>query len=177
MQPRSLPAQGYLRQCFDYDPATGRLTWLKRPRHHFDSDRAWWQWNGRYAGTAAGSPSGGYVQVGIGGGNWRASRVIWVWVTGENPADVDHKDRDGTNNRWDNLRNAGTSLNLMNRIVQTRNKLGIKGVFLDQRRGRYIAKVTFRGEEIIRKAYETIEEARTAYAAAAFEVAGEYFRA
>jgi len=36
--------QEYLREAFDYDPKTGVLTWRKRPREHFNTDRGWKIW-------------------------------------------------------------------------------------------------------------------------------------
>jgi hypothetical protein len=42
-----------LRQLLAYDPETGKLTWLERPREMFPTFRAWRIWNGRYATTEA----------------------------------------------------------------------------------------------------------------------------
>ena len=40
----------------------------------------------------------------INGKMYRAHRVIWLWMTGKWPEnDIDHEDRDATNNRWNNL--------------------------------------------------------------------------
>ena len=51
---RTLPDQAYLRQCFDYDPETGILTWKTRPRSHLPNDRIWNCINSRCVGMRDG---------------------------------------------------------------------------------------------------------------------------
>jgi hypothetical protein len=135
----NLPPAAYLRECLQYDPLTGLLSWNKRPLEHFSSEREWKRWNTRYAGTLAlndlSQPVRGYKKGNIDGVRYKAHRVIWKLVTGEEPGpEIDHRDRDESNNRWKNLREATRSQNCGNRVFA-----GDKGI--GQRRGKWHVRV------------------------------------
>ena len=53
--PKALPSAKYLRECFDYDPKMGVLTWKARPREHFKRASDWHSWNTRCARREAGT--------------------------------------------------------------------------------------------------------------------------
>lgn len=78
---------------------------------------------------------------------------------------VDHRDGDGLNNRRNNIRLCTPSENMANKIVERRNKLGLKGVH--QSRGRYRATIKPQGRTIDLGSYNTPEEAAAAYRGAA----------
>jgi hypothetical protein len=100
-----LPPQNYLLDCFYYDPYTGILRWKSRPREHFKTQHAWLSWNTRYAGRPGSVCPDGYVRMGIGHRLHLAHRIISKLVTGHDPPlDIDHRDRNPTNNRWLNLK-------------------------------------------------------------------------
>lgn len=105
------------RELLLYDPATGILTWrISRP--------------GCVAGTAAGTVNGdGYRQVEIDFVIHRAPRIIWLMMTGRWPrGQVDHKNRNRADDRWDNLRDATPRENARNRTPTASNKSGAVGV-------------------------------------------------
>lgn len=87
-----------LHELLSYDQFTGTLTW-------------------KASGKAAGSVTPkGYIRVGIDGKCYMAHRLIWIMVAGqEAPKQIDHRDRNGTNNRWLNLREASQEINQHNR--------------------------------------------------------------
>ena len=58
----------------------------------------------------------------------RLHRVAYYLMTGHQPRCLDHIDRDKTNNKWSNLREATVSQNNKNRPLSKNNKSGIKGV-------------------------------------------------
>jgi DUF971 family protein len=98
-------------------------------------------------------------------------------MTGEWPKMlVDHKDGNRRNNRWDNLREATPTQNMVNSKTRVTNKLGVKGVRLHET-GKYQVRLgigNMRYKHI--GLYATIEEARAAYKEAAIARNGEFAR-
>lgn len=129
-----------MHRSFSYDPLTGDLTRLVRM--------------GNYAaGTVcrAKTTCGGYYKTKYRGDQTLVHRLIWELYTGTAPPPViDHEDRDGLNNRWDNLRAADSSTNQMNIVAHSRNQLGIKGVFPIRGGTLYRAEVCVNGVRIQR---------------------------
>lgn len=173
MATKPLPDHGYLRECFDYDPLTGVLRWLTRPLSHFPDKRAQKIWNTKNAGNQAGSMR--HATVGINDHPRFIHRVIWKWMTREEPPEqIDHHDQDYTNYRWDNLRAAGHEQNQQNRGAQKNNRLGLKGVSTAQN-GTYYARATVDGVPKRLGTFATAQEAHEAYCAVAKEQYGEFW--
>lgn len=174
MKPKPLPDQQYLRECFDYNPETGELLWRIRPREHFDSIKGWKCFNtqcaGKIAGTIGNFPYGiKYIRLRPFG---TAHRVIWKLVTGSDPvAEIDHKDHDGTNNRWSNLRPAVRSQNARNKLGVA-GKSGFKGV--DKKGSRYVARIMIDYKNHYLGTFDTAEEAHRVYCEAANRLHKEF---
>ena len=123
-----------LRERLDYDPETGVFVWRPHPGSA-NANRAWdRQWSGKpVAVRVVTAPIPGakpYGIVRVLGRCYGVHRLAWLWMTGEWPqGEVDHRDRDGLNNRWSNLRAASRSQNQANKGPMRNNKLGIKGVY------------------------------------------------
>jgi hypothetical protein len=65
---------------------------------------------------------------------YKAHRVIWLLMTGKWPDhQIDHEDRDASNNRWKNLREATPLQNANNRSLHRNNTSGTTGVYWDKR--------------------------------------------
>lgn len=160
-----IPSQERLRELLSYDPESGELRWL--------------QSRGRApVGSIAGHVgSGGYCRVKIDGSVHLAHRLIWLYQTGEWPeGELDHADRNGSNNRWANIRRATRSQNGANREVHSNNKLGLKGVFRTKqdRPSPFMAKIQVAGAQKCLGYFATAEEASAAYQAAAAALYGEF---
>jgi hypothetical protein len=119
----------------------------------------------------------GYLRVQIGGSLYLAHRVIYAVIHGEWPQrHVDHIDGNKLNNRRANLRLATPSQNLYNRGSQRNNRLGVKGVCFDRRRGRYFAQIAARGKHHFLGYFHTLDEASSAYRVASARIHGEFAR-
>ena len=160
-----------VRSILDYDPETGVLTW--RARTDMRS-----QWNARFAGKVAGyRNSNGYLRIWINGRQINAHRIAWLWMTGEWPKkQIDHKDGNRANNRFDNLREATNAQNMANRPVQKNNACGVKGVCWANRRNKWRAQIHVKSKNIFLGHFDSIEDAASAYAMASEKLHGEFSR-
>lgn len=169
--PRPLPSQKYLCECFDYQPTTGQLTWRIRPKTHFKFNRSNFgdphkRFNTQFAGQIAGRLANTrHRLVSISNIRYLESRIIFKMMTGRDAREIDHIDRDPTNNRWNNLREADPSTNGANTSVRSNNKLGVKCVRWNGYG--YIASIKVNYRAIHLGTFATIEEARAAYLGAA----------
>lgn len=102
-----LPSQERLHEVFSYSPITGELTWQNLP-----IDLVYL--NGQQAGFMT---DRGWRRIRLDGKQYRAARLVWCWVTGEDPGDltVDHIDRCRDNQAWHNLRLADRKQQRANR--------------------------------------------------------------
>jgi hypothetical protein len=101
-------------------------------------------------------------------------------VTGEWPPErleVDHKDCDPSNNRWDNLRLATASQNQANKKVSRANTSGFKGVSWHKDDKRWRAQIRMGGKKVHLGSFDTPESAHRAYSEAAMKHYGEFARA
>jgi hypothetical protein len=121
----------YIRECLRYDPATGQLTWLARPAHHFATQGSANNWNARWPGRVAGRPNtDGYIGIhvtycGI-GKCIDAHRLAFVLMLGRYPTEVDHINRIRNDNRWSNLREVTRSENMLNTCRQLSRSIGVR---------------------------------------------------
>jgi hypothetical protein len=169
---KSLPDAAYLRECLDYDPGTGALTWKKRPRAHFDSDHVWRVWLANFAGKTAGSRVDRYVRVRVDGRDFYGHRIIWAMQTGAWPdGEIDHRGRDKLDNRWEMLRPATHQQNGFNHPGWKGRDLP-KGV--TRHRGRFVAQITVDHRRVYLGIFGTPEEAHVAYGKAAAAHFGEF---
>lgn len=170
MAPKKLPDQMYLRQRFNYDPATGSLTWLARPREHFATQRAFTVWNIRFAGKEAGTLNRGRKSVKVDESIWFVHRIIWKWQTGEDVPEIDHKNTSGIDNTFHNLRPATRNQQLFNQRGDARSLP--KGVYKNRKRWR--SQIKAHGKLYCLGTYDTPEEAHMAYREAATRLHGAF---
>lgn len=120
-------SQEELKQTLHYDPDTGLLTWLAARGRIRAGDVAgsdvFFKTNKKY-----------YSQVSINNKRYLSHRIIWFYMTGEWPDEVDHEDGDGLNNRWLNLRHVDGLENCKNKRVYCNNTSGVTGVTVHGRK-------------------------------------------
>jgi hypothetical protein len=151
-----------VKEIFNYDKDTGLLTWRISLNRRIRP--------GQEAGTVNGS---GYRHVKLQGKMYKAHRIAFLYMLGEIPTIVDHKDRNKLNNAWANLRAATRSQNGYNQGVSKSSSTGLKGVYKD--RGRYSASLRHEGTRIYLGCFSAAEEASAAYEQRAKELHHEFY--
>lgn len=151
--------------CIEYTPETGVLKWKYNPERIK-------LWNTKYAGKIAGSVFTSqhgkqYIRIKIAGYNLLGHRIAWFLMTGTWPPMIDHRDEDGLNNKWNNLRVATQAQNCAN----SRN--GLRGIDPFPN-GRWRAKICIDYKQIHLGMFDTKEEAYAAYRRALCETHGDY---
>lgn len=172
----SLPPIEFLHECFSYDPGTGELRWKLRPAHHFISVARANNRNSRYAGQIAGSVGEYHRQVRFAYAgktvSTSAHRIAFKLLTGEDPAQIDHINVDGLDNRAANLRAAGRGDNNANRRGWAKSGLP-KGVKFVNRT--FVAQITKSGRTHYLGRFASPEQAHNAFCEAARRLHGEFF--
>ena len=123
--------QSKLKDILDYNPETGEWRWLKTLA------------NRAQAGSPAGSINReGYKTISINKKKYQSSRLAWLFMTGDWPEiEIDHIDRNKSNDKWSNLRQATRSENAINRNLCKSNTSGIKGVYWYSRTKMWMANI------------------------------------
>lgn len=172
MKAKPLPSQELLRQLLDYDPLTGVLTWRERPVSMFASEVKQRRWNSGNVGNAAftSRTKAGYYHGSILYRYLLAHRVIWKWMTGDDPDFVDHDNGIRSDNCWKNLVDVTFSRNCHNVAVQKRSRSGVIGVVLNDVTGRWVAKIKHKGITTHLGTFDTIEAAAEVRAAASLKL-------
>lgn len=119
-----------MRTLLLYEPETGELYWLPRPREMFSSDGAFKGWNTNHAGRPALTTTlnSGYRQGGILKKNFVAHRVGFALFYGYWPDQVDHINGNRSDNRIVNLRAVSGLENNRNTKRYKNNTSGVLGV-------------------------------------------------
>ena len=111
-----------VRDVFGYDPETGAISRLK----------------GRRAGPCETLTPQGYLKINHAYNTYQSHRVAWFLFHGEQPSEIDHINRDKSDNRLCNLRNVSHSANKINN--------GKRGVFWVKSKQKWL--VTFQGRYV-----------------------------
>lgn len=169
------------KEVFDYDHATGGLTWkTERPLSHFKNERGRSVWRKMYSGRPAGiRDKHGYLRVRLSKVAHSAHRIIWEMHHGPIPdgLHIDHINGAKDDNRLCNIRLATRSQNLSNRGAPRHNTTGVKGVCWAAREGKWVAYIRVNGRRYHLGYFTAKEAARTAYQAASARLHGEFGRA
>lgn len=164
--------QRILKRFLEYDPETGHFVWKSRGVA---------RWDTAHAGMRAGhiwlsKDKYPYRVIKLLGWPFKEHRLAWLYMSGRWPTNlIDHRDCDGTNNKWKNLREASLTDNCANKKISSINKSGFKGVTLTPG-GRFRATIRRDGKQRHIGTYETAEEANAAYYAAALTLHGDFAR-
>lgn len=160
---------GLLLEMLHYDPNTGIFTWKIQKGRAKRGAIAGKQWNNAQTGRVIG------LRLRIGQRAYLCHRLAWYYMTGVwPPEEIDHKNVDRLDNRWDNLRLATRAENQRNVKAQKNNRLGVKGVTFTK--GRYWARLMVDRKVINLGYHHTLDAAVKAYAEGSKKYHGEFGR-
>lgn len=126
--------QKRLKEVLQYDPDTGIWTWKK---------------TAGIKRMQAGSvlPSG-YRRITVDGKSYYSAKLAHLYMIGTLPDEMDHIDRNPSNDRWDNLRLVTHAKNCQNRGKRLDNASGYPGVVYEKRSGKWKVDIGLNGKRI-----------------------------
>lgn len=150
-----------------YDRITGSFTWKIDASSH------------RRAGSSAGYYHNGYLLIKIKGVLYQAHRIAWFYVTGFWPANtIDHRDRNRSNNAFDNLREA-TMLDQSANKSKRKSKSGFRGVYKIGNNNRiskqWAARIQYNGKVRYLGYFDNPEDAAKVRDLEARKIFGEFY--
>lgn len=156
---RKTISQQRLRYLLHYDHLTGDFTWLRNR-------------NSKLVGGKAGHLNRlGYVVIRVDRNLFLAHRLAWLYRIGEWPInDIDHINRNRSDNRFANLRDVPRGLNRANSALGRNNTSGLRGVSPEGDKWRAQIKVDKRTRQL--GLHDTPEAALDAYTRAASAIPG-----
>ena len=142
----------YLRSILHYDQETGIFTWKVRTSNNVK------------AGDVAGCQNGaGYLLIRVQSRPYQAHRLAWLYMHGVWPKDqIDHINRNRSDNRISNLRDVSRKQNLQNSGKSSANTSGHTGVSWNKQNSKWQAVIMHNYKNIHLGCYNTIEEALSA---------------
>ena len=148
--------QDRLKELLSYDPETGVFVRIKTTSKKIKV--------GSVAGTL--HPDG-YRYIQVDRKKFKEHRLAWFYITSAFPPDqIDHINRNKSDNRFANLRAVTRSENMHNQGINCVNTSGYKGVYYHKRDKHWRAKIKLNNVEKSLGAFPTPEEASAAYLAA-----------
>lgn len=160
---KPLPEWLELLDRFEYLPGSGDLVHKYLPTHYFDSERACNIFNAKFAGEYAGNiEARGYRSITIAGQKFKAHRIVWKWVTGEEPEKfIDHVNGNRADNRFENLKEGiSTQQNACNQKLYRSNTSGVPGVTFNKQQSKWFARGSYNSNRIFLGVFNTFEEAK-----------------
>lgn len=114
------------------------------------------------------------IRIKLLGNKYLAHRLAYIYMTGTAPKVIDHINGKPTDNRWCNLRAVTINQNQYNSKRRCDNTSGYKGVNWHSGKGKWVARLSFKGKRISVGSYITAEEANIALEAKRKELHGQF---
>jgi hypothetical protein len=156
--------QERLKAVVRFEPEIGEFYWLTNS-----------PWRVGVIGERAGSVRvDGYRSITIDRVKYLEHRLAWFYQYGIFPKQLDHINRNRTDNRIVNLREATAEQNRANRGA-VKSISGLKGAHWNKEAKRWVSKIERNGNATYLGSFNTAEEAHAAHCKAAKEYDGEFF--
>ena len=153
--------QRKLKGLLDYNPKTGIFTWKIKPAKNIKAGNVAGCIDNRY----------GYVCIRINTVLYLAHRLAFLYVEGYFPEhEIDHKNRNGSDNHWGNLREVSHQCNLRNTGNRIDSTSGVKGVHWFKQKQKWLAHIMVTGIHKRLGIYEDFNDAVLARLAAEREL-------
>lgn len=149
-----------IKSKINYNPVTGKFTWVCAGKHHPDL-------RGADCGVLTKSRNKKYLVIQVLGKKWRAHRLAWFMTYGEIPNVIDHINGNTLDNRIVNLRNVTCLENAQNHLKQksdfSQKKSGLPVGVKFLASGAFQARISINGKQFALGSYATPEEAHDVY--------------
>jgi hypothetical protein len=150
---KKYPSQESLKERFDCG-TDGKLIYTNPPK-----------FLPHLKGTVAGGiDSFGYLIVRFDNQAYKAHRLVWIWHFGEIPEglQIDHIDRNKSNNSLENLRVVPMSVNMRNRPIFRNNTSGVEGVHWVESKQHWRARAMINSKRHSIGDYKNLSDAKVA---------------
>lgn len=142
-----------IKKYLAYNEYTGIFTWIRKKSQNTKI--------GKIAGTLT---KKGYIVIIFNGKSYPAHRLAWLYYYSSFPEEqIDHRDRNKSNNAILNLRKATNLENSQNKNLFKNNSTGYMGVSLRKETGKYRAYIRIENKLIHLGQYDNPEKASIAY--------------
>ena len=139
---RQLPTQQRLIELLDYNPATGKLVRKDTGKPAFTAQH-----------------KKGYHVGSIDNVLYRANRIIWKLMTGEEPEQVDHENGIYSDDRWENLKATTHTGNQRNMKKSKANISGVTGVCFNSGKNKWQATIGVNGKSKVLGRFDDFNDA------------------
>ena len=154
--------QSELKLQLNYDHNTGIFTWIKS-KHGV-----------KFNQKAGHLTSHGYIEIIIDKKRYYAHRLAWLYMYGDFFGEIDHIDRNPSNNSISNLRLCTSSQNKCNTRLSKKNTSGIKGISWNKLKNKWQVRITINKKTIALGNYENLEDAKLIIKKARQKYHGEF---
>lgn len=156
--------QEKLKEHLLYNSETGIFTWINSFSRRVK------------VGSVAGTMRQGYVDIRINNKNYGSHRLAWLYVYGVMPKGfIDHINRDRTDNRICNLREASKLENSRNVTNKSSNTSGYRGVNWNKSVNKWEARIRNNYKRIHLGFFDNVESASIAYENKAKEIHNNFY--
>lgn len=153
-----------LRELLHYCPKTGTFTWLVKPTN-----------SAKALAVAGNTGVGGYRHIRVHGRLHLAHRLAWLYVHGTWPnSNLDHINRNRSDNRIANLREADHKQNSQNMSKRLDNTSGHPGVAWSCRKSKWRARIVHNRIDLHLGYFDTVVEAVAARKAGELKYWGQH---